>query len=1355
MKNISFALILLLLFSCVNVYAADSNIIKNPSMDESVKDWTARNGAKITWQKEGAAGSAGSAKVELAGGYSAIAQNVNMLKGETYTIEFYIRMDKGNSTVTVIQNFTQGGWWYLAQNVAVTEKWKKISLKYTCDGKNTAGKEVDGKGILEFRIADGQQKLIHYLDEVKVIPKGDVEPEPELPPEEYIDPLPQMKPVKKINFEDTAGHWAQQTIDVLAANGILNGVSSSAFEPEREVTRAEFINMVVSGLKIDHSKYAGVYSDVNESDWFADAVQTAYELGIINKVLTIGGKLHPNSLLTRQEAAVIAAKVSELRNAETKNSLADFTDKSDIAEWAVEAVHTAGSAGLITGFPDGSFWPENNITRAQAAEILKRIVEISTRMAIYVDPDSGSDKNDGTAQMPLKSIDAAQKMVRKYNKNMRGNLYVFLKASEHILTKPVLMTAEDSGSNGYNIIYTSYGEGKAAVSGGKTVTGWSLYDSDKNIYKANVGMGVDSRQLFVNGVRATRAKSETGLTNCTTDNGEVGHTTTDIFLADYKNVSDLEMVYYEQWTNPRCGVDSITVNDGVATIKMDQPGWKSVRNKGGTSVTKPVYYENAYELLDRQGEWYIDKTDGSLYYIPRVFEDITTAKVILPVQEKLVRLEGSIDNVMHNVSFENISFEYTTWMRPSTNMGHSDAQNNHLRDSGGGGDKLPDSAVFVRNGRYINFTECSFSKLGITGLELIGTVQECNINANEFYDISGSAVSLGEPYTNDTNIYNPTQIKYMVRNNNITNNYIHNIGVDYMSAAAISAGFPKNTNISNNEIFDVPYSGMHIGYGWDSLPTSATENLWIDDNYIHVVMNNHIFDGGGIYTIGATGGTAEKPNYIRGNYIQDVKNYHGSLYTDEGTTNWTLTQNVVDLTNTPLWYGKGENPGKSRWLHMWTKSIRNCTVFDNYSTTEEKTFNTDQVKFEEPHLFPDANWSPEAKAIIEKAGVKPEYMYLFPEKVQEVKVKDTYFVASNDEFKIDITATSRKSKAVGLSSENVYMTSRNPDIAEVTDDGNVKAIKQGKAVIDVTVLLEDLIKEFEVEIFVDDDLDKVEFNVENIRLIEGYNLELKPKAVSKFGKEMEVESVKYSSADEKVASVSETGVVEGKSKGKTTINTVIKSDGKTVEKALMVDVISYGTGEVVTDTGYNFGTKIADMEGWVMDSNGNKSKKQNGMAISTPGGGTMGFAAYSKTKFSDELLSFDMQINAESGWPSMTFRCPTAEEGYTKSDCYMITFGKGYLELQKFNGGKRTVIFGEVSGFDSVGGKRVPFNFEYGKKYKIQTGAKNEADGVRITLNIDNINIIDYLDTAENRLTNDGYVNFYVRSGNMELYPPS
>ncbi|MDY6313673.1 MAG: S-layer homology domain-containing protein, partial [Clostridia bacterium] len=142
------------------------------------------------------------------------------------------------------------------------------------------------------------------------------------------------------------------------------------FDPDRNITRAEFAAIIARALKLSDKK--ADYKDVND-EWFAPYVGACSEAGIISGY---DGMFRPNDNITRQEMAVIIVNAySYLEKAGANGGIDNFTDKAEIADWAKAAVDTASSVGLISGMGDGTFAPSANATRAQAASIVKRLLD--------------------------------------------------------------------------------------------------------------------------------------------------------------------------------------------------------------------------------------------------------------------------------------------------------------------------------------------------------------------------------------------------------------------------------------------------------------------------------------------------------------------------------------------------------------------------------------------------------------------------------------------------------------------------------------------------------------------------------------------------------------------------------------------------------------------------------------------------------------------------------------------------------------------------------------------------------------------------------------------------------------------
>lgn len=167
-------------------------------------------------------------------------------------------------------------------------------------------------------------------------------------------------------FRDTAGHWAEKTLDEWQDEGLIDGYGDGSFQPNGTMTRAEFIKLVNRTLGFTAESEIS-FSDVTERDWFhaevAKAVTAGYAQGS-------GGLFRPNQPVTRAEAAAMLARAAGIA---AKEERADaFADAASIPAWAKGSVGAAAEAGYMTGYPDGTFGALGSITRAEAVVTLNR-----------------------------------------------------------------------------------------------------------------------------------------------------------------------------------------------------------------------------------------------------------------------------------------------------------------------------------------------------------------------------------------------------------------------------------------------------------------------------------------------------------------------------------------------------------------------------------------------------------------------------------------------------------------------------------------------------------------------------------------------------------------------------------------------------------------------------------------------------------------------------------------------------------------------------------------------------------------------------------------------------------------------
>ena len=178
-------------------------------------------------------------------------------------------------------------------------------------------------------------------------------------------------------FADVQMHWAKSAIESLAAKQIVNGIDAKHFQPNSAVTRAQFTALIVRALSVNETAGTAAFSDVSSSEWYAGAIQTAVQAGLISGYED--GTFRPNRTISRQEIAVIVMKAVTFAGVNAAVSgdkqLAGFRDAAQIADWAKQAVAGAAEAAIVEGSQAGEFAPSASATRAEAVTMLQRMLK--------------------------------------------------------------------------------------------------------------------------------------------------------------------------------------------------------------------------------------------------------------------------------------------------------------------------------------------------------------------------------------------------------------------------------------------------------------------------------------------------------------------------------------------------------------------------------------------------------------------------------------------------------------------------------------------------------------------------------------------------------------------------------------------------------------------------------------------------------------------------------------------------------------------------------------------------------------------------------------------------------------------
>ena len=574
---------------------------------------------------------------------------------------------------------------------------------------------------------------------------------------------------------------------------------------------------------------------------------------------------------------------------------------------------------------------------------------------IWISP-KGSDFNDGTRQSPKATLTSALRQAREWRRTednrIQGGITIYMEGGTYAFHEPVFIRPEDSGTKESPTTIRSVGDEKVILSGGISINGWKkqgkVWVADVPVFN---GRPLDFRQLWVNGKKAVRARDVEDFEKmnriCSVDEkNEILYVPAVSIRRLIDNKGNLkakyaEMVLHQMWCVANLRIRSVEVQGDSAAIRFHQPEsriqfehpWPRpmVTTNGHNSA---FYLTNARELQDVPGEWYHDIDARKVYYYPREGEKMQEAEVIVPAVETLVRVEGTLDRPVCHIRFEKITFSYTTWMRPSE-KGHVPLQAgmyltdgyridpkmqrnylNHPLDNQGWLGR-PAAAVRVVAARQIDFERCRFEHLGSTGLDYEEAVQGGVVRGCLFRDIAGNGLLVGSfsPAAHETHLpYDPADRREVCTQQQINNCYFTEIGNEDWGCLAIAAGYVGDVNIEHNEISEVPYSGISLGWGWTQT-VNCMRNNRVHANLIHHYAK-HMYDVAGIYTLGSQPKSYVTENCVHSiykpGYVHDP-NHWFYLYTDEGSSfitvrdNWTEGEKYLQNANGPgnVWENNG------------------------------------------------------------------------------------------------------------------------------------------------------------------------------------------------------------------------------------------------------------------------------------------------------------------------------------------------------------------------------------------------------------------------------------------------------------------
>ncbi len=529
----------------------------------------------------------------------------------------------------------------------------------------------------------------------------------------------------------------------------------------------------------------------------------------------------------------------------------------------------------------------------------------------YVSPQ-GNDKWSGRKSSPdgddgpFATVSRARDAVREVRKSRKVLVRVLIREGIYFLDRPLALRPDDSGTEENPVVYAAFNGERTVLSGGRRLTGgrWGTANG-KKVWEIEIPEVKNGqwrfRQLFVNGERRPRTRlpktGEYRIASLPGYTGDFLRSPTKKFVyapghidPGWRNLRDVEVVGITRWLDNRLPIESV---DGeTRTVTFDRASLFALVSSApwGDSTTNPSVYwvENVFEALDTPGQWYLDRPEGRLLYLPRPGEDMAKAEIIAPRLTRVLEVVGRSNAPTHDIRFEGIVFSHTEWLPPADYASSLQA-----------GVELP-GAVYFDYAERCAITDGAIEHIGNTGIEVNVGCADIEISHNRITDIGAGGIRVGHFFSWETDGSGQLTERGKQRKAamptgphsqriTIADNVIAHCGRFSPEAAGIFVGDNAHNKIIHNHVYDIYWTGICVGSVQDFGLSNGQNNI-IEYNHVHDIGPGVLSDVAGIYTCSVPG------SRIRFNRVHDVtrRDYGGwGIYPDQGAHDLLIEKNVV------------------------------------------------------------------------------------------------------------------------------------------------------------------------------------------------------------------------------------------------------------------------------------------------------------------------------------------------------------------------------------------------------------------------------------------------------------------------------